>query len=251
MNKLWFRTQGIAYKGKEPEFFNPQDFEWAKNVIANYNVILKELHPLIENDEKNILKSYFETEVQSSINIWKTEGFYFWSRANRPLINMFPKTHNIIKDIPGLVTASINLLEPKSIIKEHSGDTNAIYRCHLGLKIPATLPYCGFRVKNMKKTWEEGNMLIFLDAYPHEAFNNSNDKRFILQLDVLRPEFYRRKHYICSRVLAITNYDRIMIINPQLKKYLLIFSSFLISTIQVYFLFYLFLQRTIFNTHLK
>lgn len=253
--KLWFRTTGVPYNGNEPAFYNSQDFDWAKHVIENYPLIKAELASLIAADEKKILKPYFEKGLQSDADIWKTEGFYFWSRANRPMAAMFPKTHAVIKEIPGLVSASINLLEPQSKINEHYGDTNAIYRCHLGLQIPYSLPLCGFRVKSELKPWEEGNMLIFLDAYTHEAFNFSNNKRYILQLDVLRPEFRNRKHYVCSKVLGATflygALHKIPGLRNRFEKWNTYTKEFLVSFFQLYAIVYLWLQRKIFSIELK
>jgi aspartyl/asparaginyl beta-hydroxylase (cupin superfamily) len=254
-NKLWFRTSGKPYQSNEPCFYDPNDFEWAKQLMNNYAVIREELSVLLDDEQSDILKPYFEQKLQSSKTNWKTEGFYFWTRATRSMINLFPKTHDLIKEIPGLVTASINLLESNSKINEHTGDTNAIYRCHLGLKIPAELPECGFRVRLETRMWKEGEMLIFTDAYPHEAFNFSEGKRYILQLDILRPQFRNRKYYICTKVLGITILESYIKNAAGLREkfeYLPLFvQSFCIYLTQIYTGVYLFLQRNIFGTHLK
>lgn len=254
-NKLWFRISDKPYLGNEPCFYNPNDFEWAKQLMSNYNIIYEELKELIEDEQSDILKPYFEKNLQSSKTNWKTEGFYFWSRATRPIIKLYPKTHALIKEIPGLVTASINLLEPNSAINEHVGDTNAIYRCHLGLKIPAALPLCGFSVKQEKRAWQEGDMLIFTDAYPHAAFNFSEGKRYILQLDVLKPQFLASKNYVCSKVLGVTLLESLLSSysgkRKQFERLPTPIKTFLITMAQFYTASYLFLQRNIFGTYLK
>jgi aspartyl/asparaginyl beta-hydroxylase (cupin superfamily) len=252
--KLWFRTSGLAYVGKEPAFFNPADFDWAKYIMSNWQTIRDEMQPIIDEKTNSILRPYFEEGVQYPPKNWKTESFYFWSRANRPMIKMFPKTHAIIKEVPGLVSASINLLEPGSKINAHYGDTNAIYRCHLGLKIPKALPQCGFKVKNEERAWEEGNFLIFLDAYTHEAFNYSNDKRYILLIDVLRPEFKSKKYLICSQVLGatalynITNKLGLRDTFEDMPGYI---RRFCVLFTQSYSWLFFTMQRIVFSTHLK
>lgn len=202
--KLWFRVEEESYSGDEPAFFDSSTMEWSKLLTENAELIKEELREILESENSKFLKPYFEKALQSTYGGWKTDSFYFWAWANFPFIERFPKTNAILKQIPGLVTASVNLLEPHSEIKAHYGDTNAIYRCHFGLKIPASLPDCGFKVKDETRSWGEGKLLIFTDAYRHEAFNHSSGKRYILQLDVLRPEFRNRKHFICSRVLGLT-----------------------------------------------
>jgi aspartyl/asparaginyl beta-hydroxylase (cupin superfamily) len=251
---LWFRTEG-PYKGDAPAFYDPETIDWAKRIMDNWHVIREELSPMIDEGKNELLKPYFEDAIQFPPKNWKTESFYFWTRANRIMINLFPKTHAIIKEVPGLVSASINLLEPGSRIMPHYGDTNAIYRCHLGLQVPAGLPECGFRVNNESRPWEEGKFIIFLDAYTHEAFNNSTGKRYILLLDVLRPEFRSKKYRVCTRVLGTTTLYEIAVKIPGLRERVektpLIVLAFFLIFAQAYTWLYLFLQRNIFNTHLK
>jgi aspartyl/asparaginyl beta-hydroxylase (cupin superfamily) len=253
--KLWFRTEGKPYEGNEPNFFEANNFDWAEIITSNYHIIKDEISPLI-NEETNLLKPYLEKEIQFPPENWKTESFYFWSRANRKMINLFPKTNEILKKIPGLVSASINLLEPGSKINAHYGDTNAIYRCHLGLKVPEGLPKCGFRVNNETRAWEEGKLLIFLDAYTHDAFNYSNNKRFIMLFDVLRPEFRNKKNYVCSHVLGATAiYEYTNNISLNLRKAFENapgpLQSLLIIFTQIYAYLFFTLQRIVFKTKLN
>ena len=247
---LWFRTSGTGYIGDEPSFFDPAVFDWAAYIKENWHIIRQEMAPMIDEDQNAILKPYFDDNLQFPPRNWKTESFYFWTKANRIMISMFPKTHDIIKKVPGLVSASINLLEPGSRINPHYGDTNAIYRCHIGLKIPAGLPDCGFKVNTEIRPWQEKEMLIFLDAYTHEAFNNATEKRYILLLDILRPEFRDRKYMICTSVLGSISLYSLL----GLKRYDAMpmpFNKLLLWSAQTYWWLFLTAQRTIFSTHLK
>ena len=253
--KLWFSISGTSYKGEEPDFYDAEQFDWAKHLMDNWVTIREEMSPMIDEGQNSILKPYFEGALTFPPKNWKTESFFFWTRANRIMIDMFPKTYQIIKQVPGLVSASINLLEPGSKIIPHYGDTNAIYRGHLGLKIPAALPLCGFRVQDETRPWEEGKFLIFLDAYTHEAFNNSDQKRYILLLDVLRPEFRNRKYRICTWVLgSLSLYEMAGKIPRMRKKFerlpAFLKNAFLLPA-QIYWALYLLLQRNIFSTHLR
>ncbi len=108
----------------------------------------------------------------------------------------------MIKKYPQIISASFNLLEPNSKILPHCGDTNAIYRCHLGLEIPEGLPNCGFRVRDENRAWENNEWLIFMDAYNHEAWNNSSKERYIFLIDVLRDDFSNQKKKVCATVLS-------------------------------------------------
>ena len=91
---------------------------------------------------------------------------------------------------------------PDSKIIPHCGDTNSVYRCHFGLKVPAGLPSCGIKVKGQERRWEQGKWLVFMDAFVHETFNATQEERIILLMDVLRPEYTAKRTWITSVVLT-------------------------------------------------
>ncbi len=133
---------------------------------------------------------------------WKTMPLMTWGVKFHKNICNFPITTEVLKQIPGLVSVSFNLLENNSEIKEHFGETNASIRVHLGLYIPDKLPDVGFKVSGVSRSWEEGKVLVFCDGHEHSAWNYSNKDRYILLLDIIRPEFIHKKRLICGNVLA-------------------------------------------------
>ena len=60
-------------------------------------------------------------------------------------------------------------------------------RYHLALKVPEPREQCRIRVGDEIVTWEEGRSLIFDDTYEHEVWNDTDDERVVLFLDVVRP----------------------------------------------------------------
>ncbi len=200
MKNIWFSIfDKSEYKGNEPNFFNPDDYHFSKIISDNYHVINEELGKYLKNHE---LESYFNTTMVSKVNSWKTISLKTWNVEIYEHHKYFSETLQVIKSIPGLVSASFNLLEPHGHIIPHCGDTNAIFRCHLGLSIPDKMPACGFRVKDEWRSWETGKLLIFVDANNHEAINNTEKNRFIFLFDVVRDEYLEKKHLVCSIVLT-------------------------------------------------
>ena len=65
----------------------------------------------------------------------------------------------------------------------HRGD-KSIKRIHLGLVVPEG--DISFRVRGEDKKWEEGKCLAFNDFYELEAWNNTNQDRINLIVDVVR-----------------------------------------------------------------
>ena len=201
MAKAWFSIYDFSfnYKGDEPAFIVSKQFEWASDIGKHVEEIKRELSTYLKNNE---LQSYFNTSMVSKNNSWKTIALKTWSIQLFKNQKQFPITTNLLNKYPQIVSASFNMLDSNSNILPHCGDTNAIYRCHLGLDIPIGLPDCGFKVKDEIKAWENNKWLIFIDAYPHEAWNNSSKERYILLIDVIRNEFIEHKKLVCFTVLT-------------------------------------------------
>jgi ornithine lipid ester-linked acyl 2-hydroxylase len=129
--------------------------------------------------------------------------FTFWGlKVSNKFKRKCPKTMQYLKKIPGLVSLSISQLAPNSTIAEHTGDTNAIVRCHLGIEVPASLPDCGLGVNGEQRSWAEGKWIVFNDAYKHTAWNNTGKRRIIIIADIIKPEFMDRKNIACAFILT-------------------------------------------------
>lgn len=198
--KLWFSEDGGDFPGNEPFYYDTADYPWVKHIESNFTVIRDELMSLLKEEE--ILTPYANAAMTSRPGQWKTFGIMFWLNPLKDNCRKCPKTWALLKDIPNISSASFNLLEPHTTIKPHNGDTNAIIRCHMGIEVPAAAPKCAFRVGDDIRSWEEGKFLMFCDAHEHTAWNNSDRKRYILVVDVMRPQLSTRKRYTASRVLA-------------------------------------------------
>ncbi|MBS1637146.1 MAG: aspartyl/asparaginyl beta-hydroxylase domain-containing protein [Bacteroidetes bacterium] len=198
---LWFSIHDFndRYPGTEPSFIEPSSFAWSKDLAAQVHLIKQELGAYLQ---KHQLDGYFNKAMVNNRNSWKTIALKTWSVELFRNQKAFPQTTALLNKYPEIVSASFNLLEPGAHILPHSGDTNAIFRCHLGLDIPAGLPACGFRVRDEKRAWENGQWLIFIDAHDHEAWNDSPNPRYIFLLDVMRDEFKAKQTFVCSTVLT-------------------------------------------------
>jgi len=196
---LWFSLYDFSfdYKGDEPSFVEPSNFKWAKDFEDKFEAIKAELYNYLKT---NKLESYFSTSMVNKNEVWKTFSLLSWDIQFFKRKSQFPVLMSIVDKYPEIVSVSFNQLEANGKILPHCGDTNAIYRCHFGIEIPAELPTCGFRVRNEEKSWIEGKWLVFMDAYTHEAFNNSYQKRIIMVIDVLRDEFINKRNTVTSTV---------------------------------------------------
>lgn len=208
--KIYYSYLNVeADKRTKETFIDPSDYKWSALIENNYQVIRDEVLQHFSANEK-YFHPYFANELINTPGKWKSFGFYFWGiKAKKTICDDFPITINLLKRIPGIVSASVSVMEPDSEIKPHFGDTNAIHRCHLGLIIPGQLPETGFQVAYEKRSWQQGKLLIFNDGAYHKAWNHTSQRRIVLIFDVIRPEFLNRKSWICARVNTIILTQRI------------------------------------------
>ncbi|MGE0562681.1 MAG: aspartyl/asparaginyl beta-hydroxylase domain-containing protein [Flavobacteriales bacterium] len=199
--KLWFSIfDEKRYAGEETAFYNPQDYEWARYVLDNKEIIINEFKKTIGS--KRLFDPYFNYLFSTTDGGWKTIGLKFWSINNYKNQQYFPEITKIINNTPGLISASFSKLEPNSEIIPHNGDSNGFFRCHLGIEIPGKLPECGFEVEGEQSAWKEGELLIFCDALYHKAWNKTEKERYIMIFDIIRKEFEPQKNKLITTVLA-------------------------------------------------
>ena len=199
-SKLWFSLFDFSfdYNGDEPNFID-SEFSWTKEFESNWKQVKQELNSYLTDHQPH---AYFNKTIVNDSETWKTFSLKWWDIEFNSRYKYFPITMGIVQKYPEILSVSFNQLEPNGKILPHCGDTNAIYRCHFGLEIPSELPKTGFRVRDEIKPWKEGEWLIFMDAYMHEAFNFTDRKRIILVLDVLRPEFSSKRTKVVAVVLT-------------------------------------------------
>jgi hypothetical protein len=212
---FYIETIHDEYKENDPIFFDKNKFAWVAELEGIYKNIMEELSPIFENDFSNLITNP-EVHIQFPPQIWKGYPFYFNGLKIKKHLKHFPFIEKELSRIPNLITASISVLEPGSWLLPHNGSTNAIMRVHLPLKIPGKFPDCGMTIAGHEISWEEGKILMFCDMHVHSVRNLTKERRFILMMDVMRPEYISFKQKVCvhtiGRIAAnvIRNYLKII-----------------------------------------
>ncbi len=238
-----FLHSQIPEEARHRNFYDSSEFEWTKNVEANFEIIQKEFAIFLEK-ESHQLQSYFASEMVNSPNKWKTIGFYFWGLRDEKNCESCNESFKIFDKIPGLVSVSLSLMEPDSVIKGHYGDTDAIYRCHLPLVAPGKLPEIGFQVGKEQQSWERGKLMIFNDAAYHTGWNKTNERRIVLMLDIIKKEYLPQKIWICSMVLSSLALKKNYNISSENKKSIFYKSFLYVYALYVWFYFSLINPRS-------
>jgi aspartyl/asparaginyl beta-hydroxylase (cupin superfamily) len=158
----------------------------------NYFVIRSEMESVLPY--QNHIPRYHdiarhETYISGTIDPDKNwRVFMLHSNLGDPKDNQAkcPKTTALIAQIPNVYQAFFSILDPGKSIPAHNGDYLGYLRYHLGLKVPVHNPP-SIRVKDQTYIWQENQSILFDDSWNHEVYNQSDDIRVVLIVDILRP----------------------------------------------------------------
>jgi ornithine lipid ester-linked acyl 2-hydroxylase len=170
-------------------FFETGRFPWIAEVEANWMTIREELEGVLADREalpnfQDISKDQIEITDDDR---WKTFFLYGYGFEAKLGVQMCPKTAELMRGVPGMTTAMFSILSPRKHILDHRGPYKGVLRYHLGLIVPGDAPACRIRVGDEIRHWEEGKSLIFDDTFNHEVWNDTDQTRVVLFVDVLRP----------------------------------------------------------------
>jgi aspartyl/asparaginyl beta-hydroxylase (cupin superfamily) len=197
---VFFHIGPEWYKGSEPPFYDTRELPAAR--------ILEEAYPDLKEE---IERRYAERQGAWQPNYtpyaysepgWKTVNLFSYFLEYPRAIAQFPVTAKVVRSIPGMCLAQIAVLEPHTRIKAHFGDTDAVIRTHLGIRVPGKLPELGIRVGREERAWREGETFAIQIAHRHYAWNRTDAHRIALVVDVVRPELWDRRYALAGKALA-------------------------------------------------
>jgi beta-hydroxylase len=187
--KTFEKLIGRLSKVGNPPVFNNEVFPWTHLLEENWEAIRSELEPLLRFHEglPNLQDIQQEQHYITTDDKWKT--FFLIGFGNECPLNMekCPKTAALIKQIPDIQSALFSILSPKKHIPRHRGVYKGLVRSHLGLIIPGQTGDCRMQVEDQWVKWKEGEMAVFDNTCFHEVWNDTDEVRVILMIDVIRP----------------------------------------------------------------
>ncbi|WP_255602159.1 aspartyl/asparaginyl beta-hydroxylase domain-containing protein [Polymorphobacter megasporae] len=195
-------------------YFAREHFPWLAAFEAQTPAIRAEVEALLGTGGGDGIEPYVVMDAGAPPNKWTAldksfdwSCYYLW-QYGKPIdaaLAKCPATAAAIAAVPRVElpsrapTAFFSILKPHTRIPAHTGVSNTRTTVHLPLIVP---PGCGFRVGNETRPWVVGQAFAFDDTIEHEAWNDSDEVRVILIIDVWNPyltaeekgllqEFYR------------------------------------------------------------
>ena len=188
--------------GLQPRrFFEREEFPWLAELEAATDVVRAELQALMQ-DPGAAFAPYVQldpahpqaaswTGVNNSPD-WS--ACHLFRHGNEVTANAArcPRTMELLAKLPLMRIRNhapevvLSVLRPHAHIPPHYGSVNGRLIVHLPLVVP---PDCGFlAVAGEKRGWEEGKCLVFDDSFAHEAWNDSDQTRVVMLLDIWNPQ---------------------------------------------------------------
>lgn len=191
------------------EFFDEAHFPWFAELSAATDAIRQELIELL-SDPGEALRPYVrmqsgigETKWSDLDNSLDWGAIFLWEygQPNQLVLDRCPVTARTLSSLPQSYipdrapSAFFSMLKPHTRIPPHTGVTNTRAIIHLPLIVPDG---CGFRVGGETRPWIVGKPFAFDDTIEHEAWNNSDELRSVLILDVWNPHLTAREQQIIA-----------------------------------------------------
>ena len=240
---IYFNTTGKWYTGKLPSFYDVSKLDSTEILEKNYSVIKEEILNFFEKHPNVIKPNYAPNGNNYKNEGWKNLSLYSFMIKHPHNIKYFPHLTKIVESIPNMITAQVVVLEPKTRVKAHFGETNALVRSHLGIVIPGKYPELGFRNKSEERCWEEGKVLAICTSHRHYVWNNTDRKRIILLVDTIHTDYIKNKYFIGTGILSSSTMKILVMKFPFTKKFPNWLVNFLHKLIMIPWAFVLLLQN--------
>lgn len=203
----YFERQSLVRGGP---VFESNSFPWTTTLASGWQEIREELDRVLLHYAS--LPSFQElSPAQGRIaadDLWRVFAFYGFGRRSDRACSICPRTAALLDEVPGVFNAFFSILAPGKHIPRHQGVTKGFVRCHLGLVVPERAADCRMDVNGTVVHWREGETVMFDDSRPHEVWNDTNETRVVLLVDVPRPMTLKGRALLAllMRVLEQTYY---------------------------------------------
>ena len=164
-------------------------FPWVAEIERNWKLVRSELDRVLvrRSELPNVQDITLDARSITQDAGWKIFLLTAYGIKSEPNIALCPETWRLVQQIPGLRTAMFSIFQPGKRLPPHRGPYNGVLRLHLGLMVPEHDDNLGIRIGTDSRSWSEGSVLIFDDAYEHEAWNETGEPRVVLFVDFEKP----------------------------------------------------------------
>ncbi len=198
------------------EFYDRSEFPWLPEFEAQTDAIRADLMNALQESEADFTP-YIHYGEHMPLDQWRELNnsprwtSYEFYKGGKPIEERCQRAAATMRAVQALPQADVPLrspvamysaLQPRTRIPPHTGVANFRLVVHLPLVIP---PGCGFRVGGETREWRIGEGWVFDDTIEHEAWNDSDEPRYILICDIWSPRLSPQERAAIAGVIAATD----------------------------------------------
>ncbi len=143
-------------------FYDPTRLAWIGELADNYKSIRAEFSEL---QDQVLLEMRYEELYESG---WDVFGLHYRGTPLLSNCEVCPVTTELVRSVPGLVSAGFDILKPETAIAEQEC-VNGEYRLSLGVVVPKGTAVI---VDGIISPWVEGGVMVWDRSFDSEAINS-------------------------------------------------------------------------------
>jgi beta-hydroxylase len=158
---------------------DPATQPWITPLEAGFEDIRAELDELLAAGVRFPETSEIVGRDQGNEGRWSTYmlcAYGTWLAGNGARV---PRTTELVRQVPGVQIAGFAVLHGGTHLPRHRGPSKAL-RYHLGIRVPGPPGACRITVGDRTHEWADGRSLLFDDSVEHEAWNDTDEDRYVL-----------------------------------------------------------------------
>ena len=121
------------------------------------------------------------------VKAWRLLNIMVGESYTQDALDHFPTLVDALRKLPEVKSCVVSVLEPGIHIPIHVGYYKGLMRYMLPTHIPKEKDKVFLCVNGIKYHWTEGEGVLWDDTYAHKVYNNSNEIRVLIYMDVKRP----------------------------------------------------------------
>lgn len=185
-------------------------FPDAQRFTAHWQQIREEALTVAQ-DLRNIPRFHEIMNEQASISAndardWRMFIMQAYGQPIARNLARCPQLAQLIASSPDVLSASLSFLAPGKQVPAHRGPFRGILRGYLVLSMPKRAdgePAAVLKVDGREYRLNEGEFMLWDDTFEHEVWNDSDQVRTVLLLDIRRRDLPRGLRILSSGIIAL------------------------------------------------
>jgi beta-hydroxylase len=177
----------LASRAPHRPFLDPEGFPDLKPLAENWQVFRDEGLKLMGEGKVRAATGDNDLGFHSFFKHgWKRFYLKWYDHSLPSAAALCSRSAAILQAIPSVKGAMFATLPPRANLGRHRDPFAGALRYHLGLRTP-NHPKCWIMVDGERRSWADGEAMLFDETFVHEAWNGTDVTRLILLCDIERP----------------------------------------------------------------